>query len=101
MEITQIFGIVASIISGIVLFVVKREFKKKDDEEKLKIKEKERENILVLRSINAIGKLTHATCIALKDGKVNGELSAALAEYETVDKEMYEYLIEVNSKNHT
>ena len=49
---------------------------------------------------NYVGKLTTATCIALKDGRTNGEMSAALKEYEEVDKELYNYLLSVNAKKY-
>ena len=38
--------------------------------------------------------MTLANSIALRDGKTNGELKKALAEYEQVNKEMLEFLFE-------
>ena len=98
--ITLILSVSASIVSGIVLYIVKRYFSTRDKQDKVIREEKEKESILILRSINAIGKLTTATCIALKDGRTNGEMSAALKEYEEVDKELYNYLLSVNSKKY-
>ncbi len=59
---------------------------------------KRKENVLILKSINAVGKLTVANSIAIRDGKTNGETHEALENYEEVDSELYEYLLEVNSK---
>ena len=52
---------------------------------------------LILKSLNALGKLTVANSIALRDGKTNGELKSALTEYEVVEKELYEYLISTHN----
>ena len=61
--------------------------------------EKAKDNALILRSLNALGKLTVANSIALRDGKTNGELSTALAEYEAIAKEMYDHLITCHSQS--
>lgn len=94
--VTMILSVVASIISGVAVFTVKRFFAERDVQEK----DKQREHMLILRSMNAIGKLTLANCIALRDGKTNGEMAAALQEYNQVDNELYTYLLEVNAKAH-
>ena len=98
--ITLILSIFASVVSGIVLYIVKRYFSTKDKQDKMVREEKKNESILILRSINAIGKLTTATCIALKDGRANGEMTAALKDYEEVDKELYNYLLDVNARKY-
>ena len=75
---TIIISILGSVVSGTALFLLQRWFRQKDirDEEVERIKAKE--NILIIKSINAVGRLTEATAIALKDGKVNGEMHTAL-----------------------
>ena len=91
--INSVVTLFATIISGVVLFLLKRfinDHRKKELDRDLK---KEQDNALVLRSIKALGNLTVANSIALRDGKTNGELKSALAEYKSVEKEMYEYLI--------
>lgn len=97
---TLVLSAIATIISGVAVYIIKKHLAKKEEEDKQLRKDTERENILILRSINAIGKLTLANSIALKDGKVNGDMTSALKEYETVDKELYNYLLEINSKKH-
>lgn len=96
--ISIIISIVASIISGMVLFFLKRFFDKKDKEEKKKEEAKARENILILKSLDAVGKLTYANSIAIRDGKTNGELKSAIKDYSEVKDELYEYLLEQNAK---
>ena len=86
-----IISILGSIISGMVL--TKQEAKEKERE-----KRKAKENILILKSIDAIGKLTYANAIAIRDGRTNGELKEALSEYHEVREDLYEYLLEQNSK---
>ena len=84
---------IATVISGMLLFVIKRYFGQHRESELRRDCAKAKENELILRSLNALGKLTVANSIALRDGKTNGEMSAALKEYETVEKELYSYLI--------
>ncbi len=88
----------ASIISGMVLFFLKRYFNKKRKEDEERDKAKARENILILKSINAVGKLTYADAIAIRDGKTNGEMKDAMKTYAEVKDELYEYLLEETSK---
>jgi Mn2+/Fe2+ NRAMP family transporter len=94
---TIIISIVGSVISGMALFFFQAYFKKRDQKDEERDKAKARENVLILKSINAVGKLTEATAIALRDGKTNGEMHSALHSYETVDAEMYDYLLTRNA----
>lgn len=95
--ITIFISITASVISGMALFFIQRFFKKKETKDEKRDAIKAKENMLILKSINAVGKLTVANSIALKDGKTNGEMHSALDEYEAVGNEMYEYLLERNA----
>ena len=52
--ITVVISIFASIVSGTMLFFLQRYFKKLDE----RAKAAAHENILILKSINALGKLT-------------------------------------------
>lgn len=92
-----VLSLCASIFSGMTLFFMQRFFKKCDEKEKEKEAADKRENILILKSVNAIGKLTEANAIAIRDGRTNGELHAALDDYSKVEKELYDYLLEQNA----
>ena len=92
-----IISLCASLVSGVTLYFVQRFFKKREAKEDEKGAAEKRENILILKSVNAIGKLTEANAIAIRDGRTNGELHAALDEYEKVDRELYQYLLEQNA----
>lgn len=92
-----VLSLCASIFSGMTLFFMQRFFKSRDEKEKEKEAADKRENILILKSVNAIGKLTEANAIAIRDGRTNGELHAALDDYGKVEKELYDYLLEQNA----
>lgn len=94
-----IISIASSIISGMVLFFLQHFFKKKAKKDEERDKAKARENILILKSIDAVGKLTYANAIAIRDGKTNGEMHEAMDCYNESKQEMYEYLLEQNSKH--
>lgn len=94
---TIIMSIFGSVVSGTALFLLQRWFKQKDKRDEITEKVLAKENVLIIKSINAVGKLTEATATALVDGKINGEIHSALAEYGYVDKEMYNYLLERNA----
>ena len=94
---TIILSPLASVVSGTALFFLQRYFKQKDKKDEARDAIKAKENVLILKSVNAVGKLTVANSIALRDGKTNGEMHTALEEYGEVDKEMYEYLLERNA----
>ena len=92
-----VISIVCSVISGMTLFFLQRFFKKKEEQDKQKEDARRKENILILKSIDAIGKLTYANAIAIRDGRTNGELKDALKDYHNVRDELYDYLLEQNS----
>ena len=92
-----IFSLVSSIVSGMVLFFLKRYFEKKEKDDEEKAKARAKENILILKSIDAVGKLTYANSIAIRDGKTNGEMKKAISAYSEVTSELYDYLLEQNA----
>ncbi len=92
--ISIIISIIASIVSGMVLFFLQSYLKKKSRQDELNADKSHRMNVLIIKSINAIGDLTLANSIALRDGKTNGEMHKALDEYEKVNQEMLDFLID-------
>ena len=91
--ISLIITLTASIFSGIVLFLLKRFLNHQQEKEERREKEKAGETALILRSLKALGKLTVANTIALRDGTTGEEISAALKEYKDVEVALYDYLI--------
>ncbi|MBD5099829.1 MAG: hypothetical protein HDT29_00775 [Clostridiales bacterium] len=93
-----IISIASSIVSGMVLFLLQHYFKKKTKKDEERDMAKAKENILIIKSIDAVGKLTYANAIAIRDGKTNGEMHEAMESYNEAKQEMYDYLLEQNSK---
>ncbi|MDE6604779.1 MAG: hypothetical protein K2K85_02015 [Clostridia bacterium] len=93
-----IISIASSIISGMVLFLLQHYFKKKTKTDEERDMAKAKENILIIKSIDAVGKLTYANAIAIRDGKTNGEMHEAMESYIEAKQDMYDYLLEQNSK---
>ena len=98
MVVSIIVSCCSAILSGVVLFFLQRYFKRKAKKDEQRDKEKREENILILKTIDAIGQLTYADSLAIRDGKTNGELKSAFEKYKETNAELYEYLLEVNSK---
>ena len=92
-----VISVCASVVSGVTLFFVQRFFRRREEHEKGKETAEKRENILILKSVGVIGKLTEANAIAIRDGRTNGELHAALEDYDKVNRELYDYLLEQNA----
>ncbi|HEY8390092.1 MAG TPA: hypothetical protein VIL26_03985 [Clostridia bacterium] len=95
--ITIIISVFASVISGMALFFLQRYFKRKDRQDEERDKVIAKENILILKSINSVGKLTYANALAIRDGKHNGEMLDAMETYAEVNDELYQYLLEQNA----
>ena len=94
-----VISITGSIVSGMVLFFLQRFFKNKAKLDEERDAAKRRENLLILKSIDAVGKLTYADSIAIRDGKTNGEMKEAVAAYKKADKELYDFLLEQSTLN--
>ena len=96
--VSLIVSIVSAVLSGVLLYNYKSTIKKREQAEQRKNEQMVSENILILRSLNAVGKLTVANSVALRDGKANGTLETAMEEYEAVQDELYNYLLNVNAR---
>lgn len=92
-----IISILSAIVSGMVLYFLKRFFDKREQQQTERDKLRAKENILLLKCIDAVGKLTYADAIAIRDGKTNGEMAAAIKAYKKADEELYEFLLEQNA----
>ena len=88
-----IITLTASVFSGIVVFLFKNTLKRQQEKEEMREKEKATETALILRSLIALGKLTVANTLALRDGKSRKEINEALKEYKEVETALYEHLI--------
>ena len=68
-----IVTLTASVFSGIVVFLFKNFLRRQQEKEEMLEKEKATETALILRSLIALGKLTVANTLALRDGKSRKE----------------------------
>lgn len=88
-----IVTLTASVFSGIVVFLFKNFLRRQQEKEEMREKDKATETALILRSLIALGKLTVANTLALRDGKSRKEINEALKEYKDVETALYEHLI--------
>ena len=88
---------VASVFSGVVLFLIQSHLKKQRKKEEERETEKANQMTLIIRTLNSLGKLTVANSIALRDGHTNGELKDALKEYKEVETDLFDYLASVKN----
>lgn len=93
-----IISICASVVSGTALFFLQRYFKQKDKKDEARDLTLAKENILILKSLNCVGKLSYANALAIRDGKTDGEMQSAMETYQKVNTELYEYLLEQNAR---
>ena len=92
--ITIVISICCTAISGMILFFLQRYFKQKQKQEEKAEARREKKDMLMLKSLKAIGELTVANAIAVKNGKCNGEMHKAMEDFEEVDKELNSFLIQ-------
>ena len=84
---------IVSTASGSIVYFVRKHFKKLEKyAEEGEIK-RAKKDLLVLKSLKAIGELCVANAIAIRDGKSNGCTKEALKAFEEVDKELNEFLM--------
>jgi len=88
-----IISSIASVLSGAILYFMQRHFKKADKRACEAEERSTNKDILVLKTLKALGELTMANAIALKNGHTNGELKKAQNTFEDVDKELNDFLI--------
>lgn len=99
--ISAVLTAATTVVSGVVLFLVTRFLSRQRSGEERRDAEKAQETVLILQSLNALGKLSVANSIALRDGKTNGEMSAALREVEQMESRLYDYLVTSHAGKNT
>ena len=85
---------VVSVLGGALLYFIQRHFKRMEKYAECAEERTTKKDILILKSLKAIGELTVANAIAVRDGKTNGCTEKALKEFESVDKELHAFLME-------
>lgn len=90
---TIIAAVIPSVLSGAVLIVLNRVNKSNEKRDEARRKE----NILVLKNIDAVGCLAYQTARCLKGEKPNGDLTKAMEYREQQKHALEDHLMEVNA----
>ena len=89
---TVLISAIASVFSGVILFLIQSHFKKQQKKDEVREAEKAKQMTLIIRTLNSLGKLTVANSIALRDGHTNGELKEALKAFKDIETDLFDYL---------
>ena len=85
---------ILSAIGGAILYFIQKHFKQHEKRSEDAEDRRTQKDLLVLKSLKAIGELCVANAIAVKTGHTNGEMEKARADFESVDKELDAFLLE-------
>lgn len=88
-----VISVLGSVVSGTALYFLKRYFDKRDRKDEQTETRRHEKDKLLFKSIKSVGDLAAASATALVSGKPNGECHKALADYDKIDKEVYDFLI--------
>ena len=89
---------IISSIGGCIIYFIKKQFKRMEDYTECAEERRTTKDLLVLKSLKAIGELTVANATAIKQGHCNGEIDKAKSDFESVDKELHAFLLESTVK---
>ncbi len=90
---------VPSAVTGLCFWAIQRSIQKREAKREEIEKAREKNELLLIKSIGAAITLGEATARAIKDGKCNGELIAALEYAQKVKHEQKDFLTEQGVKN--
>jgi hypothetical protein len=90
---------VPSAVTGLCFWAIQRNITKRDAKREEIDKAREKNELLLIKGIGAAIALGEATARAIKDGKCNGELTAALEYAQKVKHEQKDFLTEQGVKN--
>lgn len=92
-QLVAIMGI-PSAITGFCFWMLQRRMTKRDEELDRREKAREKNEVLLVRSVGAAIALGEAAATALKNGHANGETEAALEYARQVKREQKDFLTE-------
>jgi hypothetical protein len=90
---------IPSAFTGFCFWVIQKSINKKEEKRDEADKAREKNEILLIRSVGAAIALGEATAHAIRDGKCNGEMSAALEYAQKVKHEQKDFMSEQAVKN--
>lgn len=116
MDTSGIMAFLSPIVSALIIWYIQRQYLRRekirdeqiveerkrqekreaDKEQELRARadSRKQESLITMRMIKAIGKLSYANSIAIKEGKVNGVMDEALMYYRETSSELSEFLQE-------
>ena len=95
---TMVFSIITSIISGMVLFLMQTYIKNRNSKDAQSEKSEQKKYTLMIKSINALGKLATSNSTVINSAETSADARDALLEYNKVNNEMLNYLIDNANK---
>lgn len=91
--------ILGSIIPGIVMFFIQRQLTKMSKSLEDKKADEHIFNVIIIKSLLALGENDKAMFEALKSGRTNGNLDRAINNYSQIEKMLDDFLIEKASRD--
>lgn len=100
LDIAQLVALmgIPSAITGLCFWCIQRRLTKRDEELDRRDAARERNEVLLVRSVGAAIALGEATATALKNGHANGETEAALEYSKRIKHEQKDFLTEQGIK---
>lgn len=100
LDIAQLVALmgIPSAITGLCFWLIQRRLTKRDEELDRRDAARERNEVLLVRSVGAAIALGEATATALKNGHANGETEAALEYAKRIKHEQKDFLTEQGIK---
>jgi len=85
---------VVSALGGALLYFLQRHFKRMEKYAEASEDRRTKKDLLVLKSLKAIGDLCIANSISIAKGHCNGEIEKAKQDFETVERELDSFILE-------
>lgn len=83
---------VQTVVISMVIYFLQRAQSNKDKQSKRHEQAKTRESLLLLELVMASAKLSYACAVALRRGKVNGEVEEGVNAYQDAKEKYYDFL---------
>jgi hypothetical protein len=93
-----VFMGVPSAVTGLCFWIIQRSITKRDAKRDERESAREQNEILLIRSVGAAIALGEATACAIRDGKCNGDMNAALEYAQKIKHEQKDFMTEQGVK---
>ena len=99
-EVTTILMVmgVPSAVTGLCFWAVQKNITKRDDKRDERERAKDKNEIMLIRSVGAAIALGEATACAIRDGRCNGDMNAALEYAQKIKHEQKDFMTEQGVK---